>query len=92
MAQNLSTKRAEALIIPAVDFVLVSATAPTSAGVIPLPAGCRGLRVGTAGVLNVSINGEDRDGLPMFAGDNPGFFTAVRGDAANTAANIWAIL
>ena len=92
MAANLSTKRAEALVIPPTDFVLVSAAAPTGSGTITLPDGCRGLRVGTAGALNVIINEQNRDGVPMFAGDNPGFFTAVRRDAGNTAANIWAII
>lgn len=92
MPSNFSSKRAEALVIPPTDFVLVSTTAPTGSGTIDLPEGCRGLLVGTGGLLNVTINGQNRDGVPFPVGVMPGFFTAVRRDAGNTAANIWAVV
>lgn len=92
MPQGFSTKRAEALVLPPSDFVLVSATAPTGTGTIALPDGCRGLLVGVGGVLNVTINGQNRDGIPFPIGVMPGFFTAIRRDAGNTAANIWAVV
>lgn len=85
-------RRAETFVLPPRDFILVSAAAPTGTGVLTLPEDTRGLLVGVAGVLNVTINGEARDGLPFPVGLMPGFFTEVRRDAANTAANIWAIL
>lgn len=82
--------RAEQLVLPPSDFVLVSSGEPGST--IPLPTGCRGLRVGTAGALNVTMsNGNQRDGLPMIVGDNPGLFSEVRATAGG-AQNIWAIV
>ena len=81
--------RSEQLVVPPVDFVLVSTAAPASD--ITLPEGCRGLLIGTAGTLNVTMqNGSQRNGLPFLQGQNPGFFATVR--TGGTAANIWAII
>lgn len=75
------------------DFVLLTATAYTMGADIACPEGTRGLLVETAGVQDVTMaNGEDRDLVPLVAGINPGRFSALRSDASNTAANIWAIV
>lgn len=56
-----------------------------------LPQGATGLLVGTAGVQDVThTNGEDADALPLQQGFNPGFFSVLRINPINTAANIWA--
>lgn len=79
--------RAEQFVLPAKDLTLVSSTAPASD--IDLPANTRGLLVGVAGDLNVTINGNELDGVPFQAGVFPGAFTRVR--TGGTAQNIWAI-
>ena len=84
MGTNATSK-----VLPPSDFILVSAAAPASD--IALPPNCRGLLVGTAGNLNVTMqNGAMRNGVPVFQGQNPGFFQTVR--SGGTAANIWAIV
>lgn len=81
--------RAEQYVIPPVDFTLVaSGTVSTNT---TLPAGCRGLLIGQAGTLNVTMeNGSELDAMPFFQGQNPGFFGIVR--SGGTAENIWAIV
>lgn len=75
---------------PPADVILASAAAPAST--IVLPAGTRGLLVGTAGTLNCRLEGStaDRTGVPIQAGWNPGLFTTIL--AGGTAANIWAVI
>lgn len=80
--------RSEAQVRPPRGFVLVSAGIPSTD--IVLPDGTRGLLIGSAGALNVTIDGVQLDGLPFQAGTNPGFFEVVRSGGA--ASNIWAIL
>lgn len=82
--------RSEQLVLPAEDFILVASAEPGST--VALPADCRGLLVGTAGGLNVTMrNGNERDSVPMIVGVNPGFFSEVRATAGG-AQNIWAIV
>lgn len=82
----------KAISIPE-DFVLLTTNAYTMGADIDCPEGCRGLLVETAGVQDVTMeNDEDRDLVPLVAGINPGRFKALRADASNTAANIWAIV
>jgi hypothetical protein len=55
------------------------------------PYPCRGLLVGTAGVLDVVMEGTTvLTGMPFIAGLNPGRFKELRG-TANTVANVWAV-
>ncbi len=82
-------RRAEAFVVPPYNFVQV---APGQVTVeVPLPEDCRGLRIGVAGTLNVTM----RDGtvcvdLPVFAGDNPGLFASIQISTAGGAAqNVW---
>jgi len=71
------------------DFILVSAAAPL--GTTVLSENCRGLLVGTAGSLNVTMqNGSVRTGVPFQAGVNPGRFAEV--NSGGTAENIWQVL
>ncbi len=71
------------------DFALQSSGAPT--GEIPLPDGTRGLLIGTAGSLNVTMqNGEIRVAVPFQVGINPGRFKSIQ--TGGTAASVWAIL
>ena len=82
--------RHDKAVIPPSDFVLVAAGEP--GGTIALPDNCRGLLIGTAGALNVTMqNGSARDSVPMAAGVNPGQFAAVRATVGG-AQNIWAIV
>ncbi len=80
--------RSEALVRPPIRFVLVSTGPPSSD--IDLPPQTRGLLIGVAGSLNVTMDDIQIDGLPFQAGTNPGFFEVVR--SGGTASNIWAIL
>lgn len=71
------------------DFIQLAAS--TVGSPVDCPRGCRGLLLGTAGTLNVTMeNGEDRDGLPLPAGVTSGRFKALR--TGGTAENIWAIV
>ena len=80
--------RSEQYVVPPVDFILVSSGVPASNS--NLSENTRGLLVGAAGTLNVTMrNGEERNGVPFFAGTNPGFFAIVR--SGGTAENIWEI-
>ena len=89
----MGQKRFEAWILPAEDFVLLTAAALTAGADIDCPENTRGLLVGTAGAQDVTMrNGNTRDLLPLIQGINPGFFATIRVDASNTAANIWAII
>lgn len=78
------------------DFVLVSATTVASDTTLSTLTArpIRGLLVGTAGYLDVTmLNGEERDGVPFQAGINPGAFKIVRESVAvGAAANVWAIV
>lgn len=70
------------------DFELVAAGVPS--GTTALSAYCRGLLVGVAGTLNITMaNGEERNGVPFQAGINPGRFSAVR--TGGTAENVWQV-
>jgi len=87
-----NNRRAEAFVIPPIDFELVSATTVGSDTALnPL---CRGLLVGKAGFLNVTMqNGNQRNGVPFIEGTTPGFFAEVRTSTATGAArNVWAII
>lgn len=81
--------RAEQYIIPPVDLILVAAGAVTTE--TPLPSGCRGLLVGTAGSLNVTINDSAKTSVPFLQGINPGFFQSVQASPSG-AQDIWAIV
>lgn len=71
------------------DFVLIAAGVP--AGTTVLSDRCRGLLVGTAGSLNVTMrNGNVRTGVPFQAGVNPGQFASVQ--SGGTAENIWQVI
>lgn len=71
------------------DFVLVAAT--TVGSEVVLNERCRGLLVGTAGSLNVTMrNGSVRTGVPFLAGVNPGQFASVQ--AGGDAENIWQVI
>lgn len=86
----MGQKRFEAWVLPAEDFILVATGEPGST--IELPENTRGLLVGTAGGLNVTMrNGNSRDAVPMIVGTNPGFFSEVRATVGG-AQNIWAII
>ena len=81
-------RRAEYFVRPPRDYILVSATTVQSD--TPAPAECRGVLVGQAGTLNVTMaNGEDRNGLPCIQGIIPGDFAIIR--AGGDAENIWVI-
>lgn len=79
--------RFEQFVVPIQGLTLVATAVPSAD--LDLPAGTRGLVIGVAGTLNISIGGEDHDGVPFQAGLQPGFFTRVR--SGGTAQNIWAI-
>ncbi len=80
--------RSEQYVIPPVRYHLISSGTPSME--ITLPAGCRGLRIGTAGTLNLTMEeGGPVTSFPMMQGDNPGFFTSIQ--SGGTASNIWAI-
>ncbi len=75
-----------------VNFTLLTLAAQTGGGDIVCPANTRGLLVGTPGAQDTTmVNDATQDLLPLVAGLNPGAFKALRSDAANTAADIWAI-
>lgn len=83
--------RHDKAILPAVSFRLVAAGTVGAGEAGDLPDGTRGLRVGTAGTLNVTMSdGEIITDFPVFQGDNPGRFQSVQ--QGGTASNIWAIL
>ena len=70
------------------DFVQIAAGVPS--GTSTLSAYTRGLLVGVAGTLNVTMaNGEQRNLVPMQAGINPGRFAEVRD--GGTAENVWEV-
>ncbi len=79
--------RAEQLVLPIQGLTLVSAAAPSTD--VDLPTHTRGLLIGVAGTLNITLQGQDHDGVPFQAGLMPGNFQAVR--SGGTAQNIWAI-
>lgn len=71
------------------DYILISAGAP--AGNFDCHAECRGLLIGTAGFLNVTMkNGHVIANLPVQPGILPGFFASVQ--AGGTATSIWEVL
>ncbi len=80
--------RAEQIVLPITGLVLISAGSPISN--TPLPAETRGLLIGNAGVLNVTIQGTAHLLVPFVAGVTPGFFESVQ--AGGSASNIWAVL
>ena len=76
-------------MLPPNDLTLVSAT--TVDEDTDLPAGCRGLLVGTAGALSVVMkDGSTLSAVPFQAGINPGFFVEIK-TLGSTAENVWAI-
>ncbi len=85
-------RRAESFVIPPIDFILV-ATGEVTADT-PLPANCRGLLIGKAGFLNVTMqNDQARNALPMIEGTTAGFFSVVRvSTGTGSARNVWAIV
>lgn len=86
-------RRYEYFVLPPFEYRLLTAAALTAGGAIDCPEGTRGLLVGTAGAQHTSMaGGTTQDALPLQQGINPGFFTQLRVDAGNTAADIWAIL
>ena len=82
-------RRAEYFVQPARRYVRVAAGQVGSE--VILPGGCRGLRVGVAGTLNVTMqDGTVCVGLPVFAGDNPGYFASIQTSTEQGAAeNVW---
>lgn len=76
--------RAETFVLPPFDFL------PVASGAVlfdtTLPSNCRGLLIGTAGALNITMEGNNRDDVPFQVGQNPGFFQIVR--AANGTAAV----
>lgn len=75
--------------VPPYDFVLVSTGAVGSD--VALPLKCRGLLIGVAGNLNITMaNGNTRDNVPFIEGINPGYFSVVR--TGGSATNIWAVI
>lgn len=83
------TKPYSAQYVPPYDFILVSAGAVGSD--VALPPKCRGLLIGVAGSLNVTMaNGNTRNDIPFIEGINPGYFSTVK--AGGSATNIWAVL
>ena len=79
--------RAEQLILPIVGLTLITAGTPASQTI--LSEKTRGLLVGTAGLLNVTIAGVVHTSVPFSAGVTPGFFESV--ESGGTAINIWGI-
>lgn len=83
--------RPEQSIIPPRTFQLISTGVPAQQET--LPDGTRGLLVGVAGNLNVTmINDDELNNLPLIVGLNPGFFKVIRTGATSSAQNIWAVL
>ena len=80
--------RFEQRVIPIQDLSLVAAAVPASD--VDLPTGTRGLLIGIGGLLNVTINGNDYDGVPFLAGVTPGAWERVR--TGGDASNVWAVL
>jgi len=71
------------------DFLLVAVASPTTT--VNFDEGCRGILVGTAGLLNVTMrNGHAITGVPFQAGVNPGRFASVQ--SGGTAENIWQVI
>lgn len=82
--------RAEQWVIPPTDFIQI---APGEVTVdTDLPENCRGLLIGTAGSLNVTMaNEQERDSVPFLQGITPGFFATIR-ISGGGAQNVWAIV
>ena len=78
-------RRLESYVVPAIDFVLISTGAvlvDTNA-----PDNCRGLLIGTAGALNLTMsNGNQRNQVPFQVGPTGGFIRTIR--AANGTAPV----
>ncbi len=76
-------------VAPPNDFVQVSAGVPSVE--VVLSERTRGLLIGAAGSLNVTMsNGSVRTGVPFQAGINPGHFASIQ--AGGSASNVWAVL
>lgn len=83
------TKSNQAQVVPPYDLIPVSSGVPSAD--VDLPDNTRGLLVGTAGSLNITMeNGEQRDAVPFVQGTNPGRFRQVR--IGGTAQNVWAVV
>ncbi len=82
-------RRAEYFVQPAIRYVRVTTGQITSP--VTLTEACRGLRVGVAGTLNVTMkDGTVCVGLPVFAGDNPGYFASIQTSTEQGAAeHVW---
>ena len=76
---------------PATDLILV---ANGQVGTdTPLPEETRGLLIGTAGSLNITTIGGDRDSVPFQVGITPICATAIRvSNQMGDASNIWAVI
>ncbi len=82
-------ERHDKSVSPPTDFVQLHAGVPS--GSASAPDNTRGLMVGVAGTLNVTMeNGTERSGIPFPAGLTPGRFSIVR--TSGTASNIWAVV
>lgn len=75
-------------------YILVLGKDPLKLGPsVALPPDTMGLRVLTPGEQSVKMrNGHETTLLPLFLGDNFGFFSELLPDAKNKAAFIWAIV
>lgn len=82
-------RRAEQFVLPITSVDLVSAGTVSATYTVSGDEICRGVRVGTAGTLNLTIDGEEHDDFPIFQGDNPIVIEAIR--AGGSASNIWAL-
>jgi hypothetical protein len=71
------------------DFVQQFTGVPNSEKV--LPPNTRGILLGTAGTLNVTMeNGSARLLVPFQAGINPGRFASIQ--TGGTGSNVWAVV
>lgn len=80
-----------AMIIPPSDLIFIIQAA-TAGPIPPLPDNCRGLLIGTAGVLDITINGSPKTGVPFISGINPGRFESIQVAAGNSALTIFAVV
>lgn len=83
------TIRSEGQVAPIKDLFQVSDGSAITSDVT-LPDNTRGLLVGGAAELNITINGTNYDAVPFLAGVTPGFWEKVRIGAPSV--KIWAVL
>ena len=76
---------------PPTDLILVASGQVATD--TPLPEETRGLLIGTAGNLNITTTGGNRDSVPFQAGMTPICATAIRvSNGMGDASNIWAVI